>query len=38
MNTDMSGFMGLSPNNDLKNGLIRVESVFMALYMIYLML
>ena len=28
MNTDMSAFMGLSRNKDLKNGLIRVESVF----------
>ena len=26
MNTDMSAFMGLSPNKDLKNGLIRPES------------
>ena len=34
MNTDMSAFMGLSPNNDLKNGLIRAESVFLALYMV----
>ena len=33
MNTDMSAFMGLSPNNDLKYGLIRAESVFLALYM-----
>ena len=32
MNTDMSAFMGLSPNKDLKNGLIRAESVFMSLY------
>ena len=38
MNTDMSAFMGLSPNKDLKNALIRVESVFLALYMIYIML
>ena len=38
MNTDMSAFMGLSPNKDMKNGLIRAESVFMALYMIYIML
>ena len=30
MNTDMSAFMGLSPNKDLKNGLIRAESVFLA--------
>ena len=30
MITDMSAFMGLSPNNDLKNGLIRAEAVFMA--------
>ena len=29
MNTDMSAFMWLSPNKDLKNGLIRAESVFM---------
>ena len=28
--TDMSTFMGLSPNKDLKNGLIRAESVFLA--------
>ena len=33
----MSAFMGLSPNKDLKN-LIRAESVFLALYMIYIML
>ena len=32
----MSAFMGLSPNNNLKNGLIRAESVFMALYMTYI--
>ena len=38
MNTDMSAFMGLSPNKDLKNGLIRAESVFLALHMIYIML
>ena len=38
MNTDMSAFMGLSPNKDMKNGLILAESVFMALYMIYIML
>ena len=40
MNTDMSVFMGFSPNKDLKNGLIRAESVFLALglYMIYIML
>ena len=38
IDTDMSTFMGLSPNKDLKNGLIRSESVFMALYMIYIML
>ena len=38
MNTDMSAFMGLSPNKDLKNGLIRAESVFLALYMIYIIL
>ena len=38
IDTDMSTFMGLSPNKDLKNGLIRAESVFMALYMIYIML
>ena len=35
MNTDMSAFMGLSPNKDMKNGLIRAESVFMALYDLY---
>ena len=29
MNTDMSPFMGLSPNKDLKKGLIRAESVFL---------
>ena len=34
MNTDMSAFMGLSLNNDLKYGLIWAESVFLALYMI----
>ena len=34
----MSAFMGLSPNNDLKNRLIGAESVFMTLYMIYIML
>ena len=28
--TDMSTFMGLSPNKDLKNGLIQAESVFLA--------
>ena len=28
--TDMSTFMGLSPNKNLKNGLIRAESVFLA--------
>ena len=38
MNTDMSAFMGLSPNKDLKNDLIRAESVFLASYMIYIML
>ena len=38
MNTDMSAFMGLSPSKDLKNGLIRAELVFLALYMIYIML
>ena len=27
MNNDMSAFMGLSPNKDLKNGLILAESV-----------
>ena len=32
----MSAFMGLSLNNNLKNGLIRAESVFMALYMTYI--
>ena len=37
MNTDMSAFMGLSPNNDLNYGLIRAESVFMSLYVIYIM-
>ena len=36
--TDISAFMGLSPNKDLKKGLIRAESVFLALYMIYIML
>ena len=30
MNTNMSVFIGLSPNKDLKNGLIRAESVFLA--------
>ena len=37
MKADMSVFMGLSPNKDLKNGLFRAESVFLALYMIYIM-
>ena len=38
IDTDISTSMGLSSNKDLKNGLIRAESVFMALYMIYIML
>ena len=38
INTDMSAFMGLSPNKDLKNCLIRAESVFLALSMIHIML
>ena len=36
MDTDMSAFLGLSPNNNLKNGRIRA-SVFMALHMVYIM-
>ena len=28
--TAISAFMGLSPNKDLKNGLILAESVFLA--------
>ena len=33
--TDMSTFMGLSPNKDLKNGLIPAESVFLAFVLCY---
>ena len=38
MNTDMSAFMGLSPNKDLKNFLFQAETVFLALYMIHIKL
>ena len=32
MNTDMSAFMGLSPNNNLKNGVVSVHGVTYDLY------
>ena len=35
IDTDMSTFMGLSQNKDLKNGLIRAESVHGIIYDIF---